>query len=247
MNRGDTRFCGIRAVTFDAAGTLLHPHPSVGAVYREVALAHGCDLPAEQLTATFRTAFAGLSKDPLVLDPAAREKDFWRRVVTTAFVRCGGSPRNGMEALFLDLWETFAHATRWRLFPGVKETLTALRGRGFRLAVLSNWDERLHSVLAETGLRSLFDAVLISSEVGVEKPDAGIFRAAEHALECTPAACLHIGDSRHHDLAGARAAGWSGVIVRHDLEACGPDEIGNLSSLPDLLPGQAGSEASAAG
>jgi putative hydrolase of the HAD superfamily len=227
----------ISVVTFDAAGTLLRPHPSVGAVYREIGLRHGCEAPASELEQAFRHAFRTLSKNPLVLDPEARERDFWRRVAADAFGAVAPRPMDDFDALFAELWETFAHACRWRVFPDTAATLATLRTRGYRLGVVSNWDRRLHTVLQETALRQYFDAVVISSEAGAEKPDAGIFRAAERALGATGPACLHIGDSRHHDLAGARAAGWAALVVRHDDQTCSTEEIANLASLATLLPG----------
>ena len=225
----------IEVVTFDAAGTLLCPHPSVGAVYREVALCHACDHAAEALDGAFREAFHHVSKDPAVLDPERRERDFWRRVVLHAFQSLGRTPAR-FDPFFDELWETFAHGHRWRVFAGTHETLAALRRRGYRLGVLSNWDNRLHRVLAETGLRACFDAVTISSEAGHEKPDIGIFRCAEAAHGAAPGQFLHVGDSLKHDVAGARDAGWSVVHVRHDGGPAADGEVGSLAQLLDLLP-----------
>lgn len=234
---GGARFAAITTVTFDAGGTLLRPHPSVGVVYREVALRHGCDRAADVLDRTFRAAFGCVSKSSLPLDPEAREREFWRRVALATFTDAGPPPAD-FNACFAELWEVFAQGDRWRLLPGALTTVQTLRARGYRLAVLSNWDRRLHRVLEETGLRPWFDAVLISSEVGAEKPDAGIFRAAERALDAAPAQCLHIGDSHLHDLVGARAAGWSALLVgRNDADRGTTEMINDLSGLLAHLPG----------
>ncbi|MBE2212651.1 MAG: HAD-IA family hydrolase [Opitutaceae bacterium] len=230
-------FARVEVVTFDAAGTLLRPHPSVGAVYREVALTHGCDLPEDALDQAFRTAFHAVSKDPAVLDPEGRERDFWRRVVLHAFRSLGRAPAR-FDAFFEELWDTFAHGARWRVYERAPETLATLRARGYRLGVLSNWDNRLHRVLEETGLRVLFEVVTISSEAGAEKPDTAIFRRAEAAHAIAPALTLHIGDSLKHDIEGARAAGWPVLRVRHDGGPAAPGEIGCLSQLLELLPGR---------
>lgn len=230
-------YAEIEVVTFDAAGTLLAPHPSVGAVYREIGLCHGCDHPAEALDQAFRDAFHAVSKDRAVLDPEGRERDFWRRVVLHAFHALGRAPLQ-FDPFFEDLWETFAHGSRWRVYESVIPTLAGLRDRGYRLGVLSNWDNRLHRVLAETGLRAHFEAVTISSEAGFEKPDLGIFRRAEAAHRVGPGHLLHIGDSLKHDVDGARAAGWQVLRVRHDGGPPADGEIGCLSQLLGLLPGR---------
>lgn len=233
------RFAAITSVTFDAGGTLLRPHPSVGIVYRDAARRHGCALDATAVDRAFRVAFGRVAKSPVLLDPEARERDFWRRIVAATFAEVGTSPTD-FDAFFDEVWEMFARGDHWRLLPGAHATAQTLRARGYRLAVLSNWDHRLHRVLDETGLRPLFDHVLISSEVGAEKPDVEIFRAAERALAATPAQCLHIGDSRPHDLAGAHAAGWSALLVHRDDGPSDADhDINELGELLGLLPGPA--------
>lgn len=225
----------IRVVSFDAGGTLLHPHPSVGEVYGEIARAHGCACSHGDLEQGFRRAFASVSKNPNFDDGEQRERDYWRRIAKTTF-RFAGAAVADFEPLFDELWEAFAHADRWRVNSDAHSTLQQLRARGHRLAIISNWDRRLHTVLAETGLRDFFDAVIISSEVGHEKPDPGIFRAAEAALAVKASQCLHVGDSRTHDLAGARGAEWQAVLVRQDEHTADGYVIGRLRQLPALLP-----------
>lgn len=226
----------VRCVSFDAAGTLLHPYPSVGDVYEEIARAHGCACSAAALNEGFRSAFGFATKEKNIRDPEARERDFWRQVVQKTFALAAAEVTY-FEPMFADLWEAFAHAERWRVTPDAESTLHVLRVRGYQLAVISNWDRRLHTVLRETKLRRFFDAVIISSEVGSEKPGGKIFCVAQEALQTVPRECLHIGDSRHDDLEGALAAGWQARVVRHDESVPTGDGIGRLAQLVTLLPG----------
>lgn len=226
----------VRAITFDAGGTLLEPYPSVGEVYAEVLLSFGYKRDPDTLEADFQVAFSSVSKNPAVLDPNDREKDFWRQVVRRT-IEQEPFPPELFPDVFANMWETFSHGTRWRVFDGSHELLHDLRARGYRLGVLSNWDRRLHRVLSETGLAEFFDPIIVSADIGIEKPDAGIFRAAEAALGHLPESCLHIGDSRHHDLTGARDAGWSAILVRNDSGPVQLPAVGRLSDLSPLLPG----------
>lgn len=236
MNPAHTDFASIRAVTFDAGGTLLAPHPSVGEVYAEVLRAFDLERDASSLESSFRAAFTAVSKNAAVLDPEEREKDFWRQVVRRTILD-NPIPEAVFPDVFATMWEAFSHGTRWRVFDGSHQLLQSLRDRGYQLGILSNWDRRLHSVLKETGLAGLFETVVISADVGIEKPDTGIFRAAETLLGQPAAACLHVGDSRHHDLAGARGAGWTALLVRNDDGPVDLPSIGNLADLAALLPG----------
>jgi putative hydrolase of the HAD superfamily len=226
---------GISVITFDAGGTLFHPYPSVGEIYREVALNYGRDYPATQLEQSFSIAFSIESKKRISLCSEEMERDFWKRVVMTT-VNAVGHPPEDLTGYCSELWETFARASRWRVYHGTESTLETLCTRGYSLAIISNWDRRLHSVLSESGLNAHFRAVVISSEVGFAKPAKEIFRFTESALDAWPANCLHVGDSRSHDVEGARRCGWRALRVRHDESPCLDDEIPDLESLLTLLP-----------
>lgn len=230
-------FGAITTVTFDAAGTLLRPYPAVGAIYGAVARRHGATADDAALERGFRAALCSVFKNRALPAGAARELDFWQRIVHATFAAAGAIPVD-FAACFAELWTTFARGASWRVLPDAPATLSTLRTRGYRLAVFSNWDQRLHQVLDETALRPCFDAVLISSELGADKPEPAAFHAAATALGSRPEQCLHVGDSPYHDLAGAEQAGWAGVIVRHDdVPGTALSEINHLRDLLTLLPG----------
>ncbi|HUN78002.1 MAG TPA: HAD-IA family hydrolase [Solirubrobacteraceae bacterium] len=130
-------------------------------------------------------------------------------------------------------------ALRFFAYPEVPATLGALRRRGLELVVVSNWDVSLPAVLADLGLRELLDGVVTSAEVGRPKPDPAIFRAALRLAGASPAQALHVGDSPELDLAGARAAGISAVLLDRSgsHRALGPEAPGVpvIASLADLL------------
>jgi putative hydrolase of the HAD superfamily len=134
----------------------------------------------------------------------------------------------------LDVEEALLGAVRFRPYPEVPDVLARLRERGARLAVVSNWDVSLHDVLERTALRPLVDAVVISAEEGVAKPDPAIFRVALEQLGATTAGALHVGDSVEHDVAGARAAGIEAVLVARD-GAEAPDGVRAIATLDELL------------
>jgi putative hydrolase of the HAD superfamily len=133
-----------------------------------------------------------------------------------------------------DVLDALLGAIRFRAYPEVPEVLARLRAGGARLAVVSNWDVSLHDVLERTGLRPLVDAVVISAELGVAKPDPAIFRAALDRLGAAPDGAVHVGDSLEHDVAGARAAGLEAVLVARN-GAAAPDGVRTVASLTELV------------
>jgi putative hydrolase of the HAD superfamily len=133
-----------------------------------------------------------------------------------------------------DVRDAMLAAIRFRPYPEVPGVLARLRADGVRLAVVSNWDVSLHDVLERTALRRLVDAVVISAELGVGKPDPAIFRAALERLGVQPERAMHVGDSLEADVAGARAAGLEAVLVVRE-GAAAPAGVRVVSSLAELV------------
>jgi putative hydrolase of the HAD superfamily len=102
--------------------------------------------------------------------------------------------------------DTLLDAIVFEPYPEVPVVLEALRARGTRLVVVSNWDVSLHEVLARTGLAPLVDGAISSAEVGAAKPDPAPIRAALALVGAQAADALMVGDSPE-DVAAAEAAG----------------------------------------
>jgi putative hydrolase of the HAD superfamily len=87
-----------------------------------------------------------------------------------------------------------AWATAARLYPDALATLIMLRERGFALGIVSNCSCQAADVILATGLDRHIDALALSFELGVAKPDAGIFLAACERLGVAPEACVYVAD-----------------------------------------------------
>jgi putative hydrolase of the HAD superfamily len=205
----------IRAVTFDAGGTLIEPWPSVGAIYAEIAAEFGFRCEAERLTAGFFAAWQSRSA-------FAYTRAEWFEVVQHSFREsCDVSLK-----MFDAIYERFSESRCWRIYDDVLPALEQLKARRLRLAVISNWDDRLVPLLQSLGLVNHFDAIFASALVGAHKPSPKIFHHAAALLEVPPDEILHIGDSQNEDIVGARAAGFQarrirreGAVEAHDIHA----------------------------
>jgi HAD superfamily hydrolase (TIGR01549 family) len=106
------------------------------------------------------------------------------------------------------------HANLWtRVLDGTRAMLERLREDGYRLAVISNADGRVRELFRSAGLDDLFELIVDSHELGIEKPDPRIFTHACELMRTTPERSLYIGDIYEIDVVGARAAGMPVVLV----------------------------------
>jgi HAD superfamily hydrolase (TIGR01509 family) len=91
--------------------------------------------------------------------------------------------------------------------------LTLLRAAGLKTAVVSNCSSDVRDMLTASPLAGLLDAVVLSAEVGVMKPDPAIYTRAAAEVGLRPADCLYVGDGGDDELAGAEAAGMAPVLL----------------------------------
>ena len=116
---------------------------------------------------------------------------------------------------------------------GVAEAVQLLRDSGVRVAVVSNSDGSVRGSLGKAGLLDLFEFVVDSHEVGVAKPDPGIFQAALERMGVAPADAWYVGDSVFHDVNGAQAAGLSRALLV-DPYGLGPANVSSIGSVAEL-------------
>ena len=229
----------IKAIFFDAAGTLIKPARRVGETYSVLAQKYGVEPSAAEITERFRLCFH--SAPPLAFPgtPATRiedlERAWWKELVRRVFEPWDGFQR--FDDYFAELFAYFAQPDAWALYPEVAETLPVLERRGLVLSVISNFDSRLIGILQGLGAAHWFEHIFVSSRVGYAKPDRQIFHTAleRHSLEAGDA--LHVGDSEEKDLLGANRAGLKGVLVERNGAGNSnlSPRITSLRSIPSLL------------
>jgi HAD superfamily hydrolase (TIGR01509 family) len=121
-------------------------------------------------------------------------------------------------------------------------TMRELRARSIRTAVVSNCDYLTRAIVEQLELPREVDAIVLSFEVGVAKPDPGIYRAALDALGARPADAVFVDDQAWY-CEGAEALGIRSYLILRDdadppegISAAGDREVlHDLRSLLDLI------------
>ncbi len=221
----------LRAVLFDAAGTLVLTRESVGSTYARHFEAFGSRLPAQRIDEAFRRVLRGMPPMAFPDAPAAEipalERAWWREIVRRTLRAADGTARlRDPDACFDEIFAHYARAAAWQVAPGAEVALGELGRRGLRLAVVSNFDTRLEGILAGLELSHHFERIILPAEARIAKPDPRIFAFALEALGVPASAAAYVGDDPTDDHASARAAGLRAVDVR---------ALATLEALPRLL------------
>lgn len=133
-----------------------------------------------------------------------------------------------------------AYDRHWRAVPGSIELVGALRALGAWIGVVTNG--RKHDQLPKLerlGLLTRVDGILISQEMGCEKPSAEFFAAAATRANVDPSGCVVVGDLWNTDIVGAVASGMSAIWLnrygRRPQTDAAAVEISSFSPLASVL------------
>jgi HAD superfamily hydrolase (TIGR01509 family) len=197
------------AVFLDAGGVLVNPN---WARVSEALARRGVAVDAARLEAAEPHAKHRLDTPDRIRTTSDRSRawEYFDLVLAHAGVERSGATDDALAEMRAyherqNLWETVP--------AEVPAALAALKRLGVPLVVVSNSNGTLRTHLARMGLAPAFDLMIDSAEVGVEKPDAGIFALTIERLGVTPETVLHVGDFFHIDVVGARAAGLHAWLI----------------------------------
>lgn len=221
-----------QAVFFDLYNTLLIPDElvmqtrEVGRAFSLALAEHGISLPVETTENVF-----GVDIPVERISPASgHDWDgltiFERRL--NAFLNSEGimPTKEAVQSAAMAILDTWDPC--WILDTDATEVLSEIREREYATALVTNFDHYpyVRDLIPRLGNGEMFDEIVISSEVGFDKPQPEIFQVALQRLGVEPGATVHIGDD-DVDINGANAAGIRPVrIVR---------ELGHVTSGQDLV------------
>jgi putative hydrolase of the HAD superfamily len=216
----------IKAIFFDAVGTLFCLTGTVGDHYALVGREVGLTLDARQLDRAFYKAWKQMRQRTAIDGPRQDDdKGWWHELVNLVLDQVAPSLSEFDRDNFFEIaYEHFAEAGVWELYPEVVDVLEKLHP-GFQLAVISNFDGRLRFILGHLGISKYFPYVFVSSEIGADKPDPEIFRRAVKLIDLKPSQVLHVGDDSDRDWKAAAEAEL--IVFKLDRQK---------NSLRDLLP-----------
>jgi putative hydrolase of the HAD superfamily len=221
----------VRAVLFDALGTLVELQPPAPRLRAALERTTGVDVGEEAAGRGFGAEIAFYLANHM--------RGGTREGVERVRDECAAELHAALDVESLDrgaVRQAMLDALEFRAFPDAPPALRALRERGMAVVVVSNWDVSLADGLEAAGLGGLVDAAVSSAEVGVAKPAPEPFLAGLAAAGVAAHEAVYVGDSPETDVAGARAAGLRPVLVARAGELPeGVEAVRSLEDVPSLF------------
>ena len=117
-----------------------------------------------------------------------------------------------------------SHTSSWTSFTYSREVIIELKNSGLKVGLISNWDTSCRDVLSKNNLLELFDTVIVSAEVGYEKPAEEIFCLALEQSGADASTSIYVGDNYYDDVIGSAKVGMRCLLV-NPYEKFGIEEI----------------------
>lgn len=217
-----------RAIFFDVGETLICPRRPYGELLAEVGRESAIDIPASLVTglaARIRARVTERAEHMLPFTfPADASQRFWYETYHGYFRDYLSS--SAAACLAQDFLDVLSTPAGYVLYDDAVAALESLHAAGYQLGIISNWEAWLPALLEEIGIARFFSHVLVSGEVGIEKPETGIFTLAMEAGGYRPEEVVYVGDSAAHDVIPAQKVGITPVL------------LDRANRYPDLSPAQ---------
>jgi putative hydrolase of the HAD superfamily len=223
----------VAAVLFDGFGTLFDVAPSYATFLAARLAERGqpCGVTAVEDALTRTGKEYGWPDD--TEDPKARAAG-WHRFATEVLTRV--PVPEGRDEVAAEFVAFVLEPANYRLYPDSLPALDQLRDQDIPVGLVSNFDSWLRLIIDRLGLRGYLSAVSISGETGYLKPDARAFRVALDQLGIHAADALFVGDSPYSDIAGARLAGMTALLVDRGSRGASAEVIAGLTELSRWVP-----------
>ena len=221
----------VRAIFFDVGGTIVQGAMPWHELYQIALTLSGHPLDLRTMVERYEVAVERMMADKLTAVSADAPK---ARSFNSHVAEAFGVSRERLQMALDEV--LFDHPEARHLVPteDVATVLAALRLRGYRLGVISNWSADLPLVLSRLELDIHFEAVFASESLGYAKPHPAAFLVPLERMGLTPGESAYVGDLYHVDVVGSREAGLWPVLV-DPLELALHDNVATVHRMTELL------------
>lgn len=218
----------LKAVLFDL-GLTLTKTASFPEIYRTILARFGVEVSVEDVVWAQKETEKEADTSSY---SAETRKEFWTNYNTVILEKLGVKENTSVVASQIDeLWWECSHL---QLYPDTEPTLSGLKAKGLKLALVSNgFEQDLEYVLGKTGLKKWFDVIVCIDSCNCAKPGKQIFLYTLNELGIKPNEAVFVGNSVVYDYEGAQGVGIKPLLL--DREGKLPSKYDKIASLTELL------------
>ncbi|XP_004086175.1 haloacid dehalogenase-like hydrolase domain-containing protein 3 [Oryzias latipes] len=232
----------LRWVLWDVKDTLLKVRSSVGGQYAKEAERMGVKLSPVEVGAAFQKVHHSYSSryPNYGISEGLDGRSWWMGVVQDTLHQCKVTDPELVNTIACKLYQNFCSADNWEVYPDTRTALESCSSLGLKLAVVSNFDNRLEAILQSCGLLSHFSFLVTSEGAGVAKPHPAIFHHALRKCGASADSVAHVGDHYVNDYLASRSVGIHGFLLdRNNMQKAAPlppeHRLTSLEELPSRL------------
>mgnify|MGYP001573201633 CR=1 FL=1 len=220
-------------ILFDFGDTLVYLQPSKEDVFLKVLSENGIKIDKEEIKKAF------LHNDYIKQSAITLKNEEGKRNFLINYNKKILSSLNindNLDSLAIKINNEFKK-THWKLFSDTIPVLEKLKKMRFRLALLSNWESKLHEVCKKLGIYDYFELVLASTDVGIEKPNREFFEIILSKLDMVSKETIYIGNDYELDVISSRNVGIKPILIDRDniYEDKDCDRIKTLDNIFPML------------
>lgn len=223
-----------KAVLFDAGGTLVNPDPSFAKRFAITCNNFGLSLDVNKICEVeqklWEYALTSRSLIPYTSHPE-KSKEFWLWFYNMFLCHLGHEGENDVVE---ELYEVFSSPATYKLYDDVIPCLESIKEYGVVMGVVSNWERWLPDLLNQCNIIEYFSAIVVSGDVGIEKPDQRIFQIALNKLNVLPQETLYVGDWIETDILPAIEVGMVPLLIDRKGTHTNGISCRRLSSLTEI-------------
>ena len=226
----------IKGIFFDFGGTLYDYYPPNAVIWSRIAKRLGVDISPDD-----PRIWTGMKNQEIAYEkrgkPYSKLTSEGLHLLNRIVLEALGIKSEGTLNIIQEEFEK--RRDGYRIFLDCKNTLDKINQMGMKIGLLSNCDE-LHAktrrpTMKENEILHLFDTIILSYEVGYEKPQKEIFDLALNAIGIQDGSkVIHVGDNPLADAMGAKNAGLIPVLY-DPLDFYSEENLIKIKALSDIL------------
>ncbi len=220
----------MKTVIFDFADTIAHLSPSKESVVQNFILDKlGVKIELEKIARAYHYLDMNMFYSSVNIQDSVNKKEFYNLYNEKLFYYLG------LDDFSVEFYDYFVSIEKhWMLKEGVEGLFAQIVEKGYKIGIISNFDKKLKNIVSDLGIGKYISFLVISADVGFEKPNEKIFTYALSEYELDKDELFYVGDNYNLDYHPTKSLGIKTFL--YDEKGFFPKYDFVINRLNDILP-----------